>query len=68
MLSIVYGRRLDTNKKQDFYFILKHIAMTFADIIEGKEVDPDVKNNITSALDVAKKKKYSDEFKFDLAI
>ena len=31
--------------------------MTFADIIEGKEVDPDVKNNITSALDVAKRRK-----------
>ena len=64
VLSIVYGRKLDTNKKQDFYFILKHIAMTFADIIEGKEVDPDVKNNITSALNVAKKKKAIIEIAF----
>ena len=28
-----------TNNKQDFYFILKHIATTFSDIIDNKAVD-----------------------------
>lgn len=39
VLSVAYGRTLSTNNKQDFYFVLKHIAFTFSDIISNKEID-----------------------------
>lgn len=48
VLSFIYKRQINTNNKQDFYFVLKHIAMTFDDIINGKEVDPNVINNIAN--------------------
>lgn len=64
VLSEVYHRKLNTNNKQDFYFILKHICLTFADLIEGKEVDPDVRDNINSAVNVIKRKKANIEIAF----
>lgn len=57
VISNIYGRRLNTNIKQDFYFVLKHIALTFNDIINGKEVDPEIKNNISAAINIVKHKK-----------
>ena len=39
VLSLAFERKIDTNNKQDFYFILKHIAYSFRDIFEGKAVD-----------------------------
>lgn len=57
ILSIAYERRIDTNNKQDFYFILKHIAYTFADIIDGKEIDPNVDEEIHNALKVSKQRR-----------
>ena len=39
ILSIINGKQVVVNNKQDFYFILKHIAYTFSDIIDGKAID-----------------------------
>lgn len=57
VLSIVYGRKIETNSKQDFYFILKHIAYTFSDIIDNKEVDENVEDCIRNAIKIGKQRK-----------
>lgn len=46
VLSLIYERRIDTNNKRDFYFVLKHIANTFSDIFNGKAVDPKLEEDI----------------------
>ena len=50
VLSIVYERKIEPNNKEDFYFILKHIARTFSDIIENKEVDENIDDEVRDAL------------------
>lgn len=57
VLSLMYGRKIETNNKQDFYFILKHIATTFSDIIDNKSVDDNVTDYIKGALKIAKQRK-----------
>ena len=57
VLSIVYGRTIDTNRKQDFYFVLKHIATTFSDIIDNKATDPLNDYAIETAIQQAKSRK-----------
>lgn len=57
VLSIVYNRQIETNNKEDFYFVLKHIAYTFSNIIDGKEVDPFVDDSIKNAIKQGKKKR-----------
>ena len=57
VLSIVYNRQIETNNKEDFYFVLKHIAYTFSDIIDGKEVDPFIDDSIKNAIQQGKKKR-----------
>lgn len=57
VLSLAYERRIDTNSKQDFYFILKHIAYTFSDIIDNKQVDENIDISIKNALSKGKKNK-----------
>ena len=57
VLSLAYERTIETNNKQDFYFVLKHIAYTFSDIIDGKEVDPNLEPLIANALNKGKTKK-----------
>ena len=57
VLSIVYNRQIETNNKEDFYFVLKHIAYTFSDIINGKEVDPFIDDSIKSAIQQGKKRR-----------
>ena len=57
VLSIAFERKIETNNKQDFYFVLKHIAYTFSDIIDGKEVDPNLQPLIASAIAKSKQKK-----------
>lgn len=64
VLSFIYNRKLNTNNKQDFYFILKHIAMTFSDIIDGKETDPDLSDAIRNAQDRAKHNRANIEIAF----
>ena len=49
VLSVAYKRPIDTNNKQDFYFVLKHIAHTFRDVIDGKEIDPLVDSAIKAS-------------------
>lgn len=50
VLSLAFGRKIEPNNKQDFYFILKHIADTFSDIIDNKEVDENIDPFIQNAL------------------
>jgi hypothetical protein len=57
VLSIAYGRKIEPNSKQDFYFILKHIANTFKDLIENKEVDENVTDMIKGAIAVGKQRR-----------
>ena len=57
VLSIICNRQIETNNKEDFYFVLKHIAYTFANLIEGKDVDPLVDDSIKTALNQGKKKR-----------
>lgn len=57
VLSLIYNRKIETNSKQDFYFILKHIAYTFSDIIDGKAVDPNIDNSIKQAIHLSKKRR-----------
>ena len=57
ILSLAYERTIDTNRKEDFYFVLKHIATTFSDVIDGKEVDENIENDIHTGLTKAKGKK-----------
>jgi len=57
VLSLVCERNLDCNNRQDFYFILKHIAITFSDIINGKVVDENISDEIRNAIAKGKKKR-----------
>lgn len=57
VLSIMCERKIEPNNKQDFYFILKHIAYTFRDVIENKTVDENLDSTIRSALQKGKKGK-----------
>lgn len=57
VLSLICERPIEPNNKQDFYFILKHIAYTFSDVIDGKEVDPSLEETIHNAINKGKSKK-----------
>lgn len=57
VLSLAYERKIETNNKQDFYFVLKHIAYTFSDVIDGKKVDPNLQPLIANALSKGKSRK-----------
>ena len=57
VLSLAYERKIETNNKQDFYFVLKHIAYTFSDIIDGKDVDPNLEPLLINAVNKGKSKK-----------
>ena len=50
VLSLICERRIEPNNKQDFYFILKHIAYSFSDIIDGKAVDETLDATISDAI------------------
>lgn len=57
VLSLICDRKIETNNKQDFYYILKHIAHTFSDIIDDKEVDENVTELIQKAIKIGKQKR-----------
>lgn len=57
VLSIGYNRTIDTNNKEHFYFVLKHIYNTFIDSFENKSVDPVLKESIKHAAAYAKQKR-----------
>lgn len=50
VLSLICERRIEPNNKQDFYFILKHIAYSFSDIIDCKAVDDSLDLTIANAI------------------
>ena len=57
VLSLICKRKIEPNNKQDFYFILKHIANTFSDIIDGKEVDENITYEIKDAISIGKQRR-----------
>lgn len=57
VLSNIYDRPISTDNKQDFYFVLKHIANTFSDNIDGKVVDENIDKDIIKALSKGRSKK-----------
>ena len=57
VLSLAFERKIETNNKQDFYFILKHIAYTFSDVIDGKSTDPNIQPLLADAVDKGKTRK-----------
>lgn len=57
ILSLAYERKIEPNKKEDFYFILKHIAYTFSDIIDNKAVDENIDPIIQKAIKKGQGKK-----------
>ena len=57
VLSLAFERKIETNNKQDFYFVLKHIAYIFSDVIEGKTVDPNLDPLIANAIAKGKQRK-----------
>ena len=50
VLSLAYERKIEPNNKQDFYFILKHIAYVFSDIIDNKAIDENIDPLLQAAL------------------
>ena len=57
VLSLICDRKIEPNNKQDFYFILKHIANAFSDIIDGKAVDESLDTSISEAIKKGKSRK-----------
>lgn len=57
VLSLAFERKIETNNKQDFYFVLKHIAYTFSDLIDGKTTDPNVQPMLANAVAKGKTRK-----------
>jgi len=58
VLSLAYDRTINCNNKQDFYFILKHIAYTFSKYIDGSEIDENIEAiDISSAIAKGKSKR-----------
>ena len=58
VLSLICKRKIEPNNKQDFYFILKHIANTFSNIIDGKEVDENITYEIKDDIYVGKQRRH----------
>lgn len=50
VLSGIVNRNININNKNDFQFVLRHIAYTFRDIIYGKEKDDNIKLQIETSL------------------
>lgn len=57
VLSNMYNRKINTSKKEDFYFVLKHIANTFKDYINGDSVDSDLAESVQCAISKGKRQK-----------
>lgn len=57
VLSLMYNRQIETNNKQDFYFVLKHIAFTFSDLINGEKKDENIDESIREAINRGKKQR-----------
>ena len=57
VLSLAYDRQINCNNKQDFYFILQHIANTFNEYINNEKIDVEA-IDVKSAINKGKLKKH----------
>ena len=58
VLSLAYERPVNCNNKNDFYFILQHIANTFSNYIDGIEKDDNIeKIDVSAAITKGKQRK-----------
>ena len=58
VLSLAYERPVNCNNKNDFYFILQHIANTFSNYIDGIETDNNIeKIDVSAAITKGKQRK-----------
>lgn len=58
VLSLAYERPINCNNKNDFYFILQHIANTFSAYIDGIETDDNIeKIDVSAAITKGKQRK-----------
>lgn len=58
VLSLAYDRPVNCNNKNDFYFILQHIAHTFSNYIDGIETDDNIeKIDVSTAVAKGKSRK-----------
>jgi hypothetical protein len=58
VLGLAYERPINCNNKNDFYFILKHIAHTFSKYIDGVEIDDNIEHiDISSAIAKSKSRR-----------
>ena len=55
VLSLAYDRNINCSNSNDFYFVLKHIAHTFSDIISNQKTDDNIES-IDVPLAIAKGK------------
>lgn len=58
VLSLAYERPVNCNNKNDFYFILQHIANTFSSYIDGIKTDDNIeKIDVSAAITKGKQRK-----------
>ena len=57
IINHIYNLKLDVSNKKDFIQVLRHITITFKDIFQQKEQDPNLNENIKKALANIKKEK-----------
>ena len=57
ILSYGCKRIINISNKEDFYFVLKHIASTFSKLIYGKEVDKYIDSTLNAAIKRVKHQK-----------
>lgn len=57
VISAIKGKRLNVSNKNDFIYILQHIAFTFSDVIYGNKKDENIENDILNALNKIRKRK-----------
>lgn len=50
VISKAYGKEFNVNNKQDFVHILKHISLTFRDIINNETKDPNIITKIEDGI------------------
>lgn len=50
VISKAYGKEFNVNNKQDFVHILKHISLTFKDIINNEAKDPNIITKIEDGI------------------
>lgn len=62
VLSYTYNKDININNKRDFIFVLKHIALTFSNIIYGTEKDNNIEKDLSNGRNNIKKSKPIIEF------